>query len=344
MSDPVPVLNTDVNTVIIEAKPKRSRTKLRKVKEGIKFNVKCEERTHTMYLTPKGRMVLAHHSDLDLSSELVLNALGGDACGCATALKAWRTCNMDNVNEAIYWLRCPTVDGANTARVIRKLHNNLRKKNSRKVLDWPKTLSEASAFFTYEFNKVDLRFYEAGSRSVYAEDGTKADTPRYYLKPKVGAGGGYYSTVHEIMLTFNPKNNGIYLQSYAIKLLNRRRVITAENVRTMIDAISTEIRTSETKRGLQNMQAKAESIGADTRQRASSVFKNSAEAEIEIGDLYTAEHGNKYLIGKTGRRKEFTLSLNLPANMFPLVPIFAKRLNELVETTHNYLKQVGRDD
>lgn len=66
----------------------------RAVSKGLKIDMICCNKAHSVYYTPKGHLVLANHSDLDLDVDMALNVLGGDEdgmCRCAIMMKAWRS-------------------------------------------------------------------------------------------------------------------------------------------------------------------------------------------------------------------------------------------------------------
>jgi hypothetical protein len=215
-------MNDIVMTEEAVLKPKRIRTKTRKVQKGLRIVIECGGKQHYIVWTKKGHMVMTHHPDIDLNAELAMRSVGGcDICRCAEFIGAWRSGNgltsvcprtMIGVRPSLK----PESVGIRAWRKMRSKSEHLHKQQ--KPVPWPTSEDEMHTFLTDAFKRVGLLYGGGIVTNEGIQDG-KAPTVILQLE---------WDQV---------KNNRFTMQNSTVPGLNYKRYVTPDNYEMLIELI-----------------------------------------------------------------------------------------------------------
>lgn len=215
-------------------KPKRVRTKKRKVKRGLNIGVRCYGKIHNVMLTPKGHVVLTHHTDEELEVEMALAGIGGsdktEICGCASFLRAWKTRKgiWDNsiVPTNIAPLR--TIDDTKKAadRISRRVIKHSKYTHKHQKRTWFKDFAGMQEFVKAELDRYGMEYLHRDIKEV-----PKPDT--IYGKAKLPN----HSGVAYLECRFHSPGN-LFIKSMHVPGLGAHRIFNKTNFDVGLSMIS----------------------------------------------------------------------------------------------------------
>ena len=303
-----------------EVQVKRRRTKLRKVSKGLKFSVRCSGQQHIMYLTPKGHLVLAHHSDMDLNSDIALGMLGGEGCKCAEVLKAWRKNDISNLPQTLQGIR---VQGRIPRLMRHKMRNEAYKNKGMKRIPWPpRDKSEAIKYLEREFNRQGPNFANAGTKRWNGATQVYEQEDKYKITVKSFSGKGYYSDT-EILVTFDEASKKLYFQSFQVPGMNWQRLVTPENLPIFIQIIAYCAGGSPINRMINDSQEKVDAW----------VYQ---QIQALIEEHYPTRHGETKLEIDNDYIKHIHFRFDIPRYASGAVPFIIKELRRLTALARQY--------
>jgi hypothetical protein len=217
---------------------KKKRTKLRKIKKGLRFTVQAGSKSHVMYLTNKGHLVMAHHSNTELNNEMMLDWLSNRedknlVCRCTHIFEQWR--NRDSPKSASPYPM--TAEGYRPYGDYRKAYRIWRRRIKDSIYQnkhipylqlqdgkWPLGKEKVEELLKLEFQRYGLTLYKEQKSKYVAHKLT------YYSVDRIKLGGQLGKTRHSnFVIDLNIEKGNVKFSVGNISSLSWSRSLTVDN-------------------------------------------------------------------------------------------------------------------